>query len=82
MSARQRLVRNGNPTNTAWLRGWDVGVCGLPVANPYKRAPQQRAWDAGRMAAQRGNDADVKAMKNRTFARENRSKRSIVKGEP
>lgn len=58
----QRLL--GNPTNKAWLAGWDAGICGL-ASNPYKRKPQRDAFDRGRVSGLRSNDEDVKQMQRR-----------------
>lgn len=64
-----KVVRNGNPTNTAWLRGWDAGITGQTgYANPYSRRPQKEAWDRGRASGLRSSAVDVLAMKNRTKA--------------
>lgn len=52
----------GNPTNKAWLAGWDAGICGL-TSNPYRRGPQARAWERERLAGLRSSAADVAVMK-------------------
>lgn len=54
----------GNPTNKAWLAGWDAGICGLRN-NPYTRRPQAAAWERGRAAGLRSTAADVAIMKRR-----------------
>jgi hypothetical protein len=61
MTRRRQL---GNPTNKAWLAGWDAGICGLK-SNPYVRRPQADAWERGRQSGLRSNDADVAGMKRR-----------------
>lgn len=64
-----KVFRNGNPTNAAWLRGWDAAIVGLPgYSNPYSRRPQRDAWDRGYAAGRRSDDGDAAAMKNRTQA--------------
>ena len=52
------------PTDKAWLAGWDAGICGRGSgANPYRRRPQVRAWEFGRVAGLRSNDDDVRILK-------------------
>jgi hypothetical protein len=61
---RQRPL--GNPTNKAWLAGWDGGIIGSrPTANPYVRRPQRRAWEDGRQAGWLSTDEGVALMKRR-----------------
>lgn len=56
----------GNPTDKAWIAGWDAGIVGLGSgANPYTRRPQAKAWEAGRTAGRRSNDDDVAALQRR-----------------
>lgn len=55
----------GNPTNKAWLAGWDAGICGLH-ANPYRRSPQRRAWADGRASGLRSSTDDVRRMRLRS----------------
>ena len=60
----------GNPTNKAWLAGWDAGITGASAhANPYRRLPQAHAWENGRLAGLRSNEIDVAQMKRRADAR-------------
>lgn len=79
-----KVVRNGNPTNTAWLRGWDAAVASLrSSSNPYTRAPQRQAWSKGYEAGWRSSDTDVLAMNNRTKSSARRvSARCIARAEP
>lgn len=61
----------GNPTDKAWLTGWDAGLVGfLPSVNPYKRGPQRRAWERGRAAGARSDMVDVQIMKLRQSRRD------------
>ncbi len=56
----------GNPTDKAWLAGWDAGICGrISNCNPYKRRPQYGAWERGWRAGRRSNFEDVQIMKLR-----------------
>ena len=56
----------GNPTDKAWVAGWDAGVIGVGYSmNPYRRRPQAEAWKAGRGAGWRSNDDDVRQLKQR-----------------
>lgn len=56
----------GNPTDKAWLMGWDSAIAGRPLAcNPYRRRPQQRAWNAGWDAGNKSDDASVAIMRLR-----------------
>lgn len=60
---RETPVRHsqlGNPTDKAWLAGWDAGVVGRSAGdNPYRRLIQAHAWERGRIAALRSNNGRV-----------------------
>lgn len=56
----------GNPTNKAWLAGWDNGIVGRTIdSNPYVRKPQYDAFKRGWQAGRRSSDADVAELKRR-----------------
>lgn len=58
-----RYRQLGNPTDKAWIAGWDASIAF--TCNPYKRLPQQRAFDSGKLAGQRQSDDDVRVLKLR-----------------
>lgn len=53
----------GNPTDKAWLAGWDKGILGgVAHQNPYRRRPQREAWERGRQAGFRSSNEDVRVL--------------------
>lgn len=64
-----RYRQLGNPTNKAWLAGWDAGIVGHGAGvNPYRRKPQHGAWERGRVAGRRSDDHDVAELRRRADA--------------
>ena len=57
--------RIGDITHKAWILGWDSSLTYKP--NPYKRAPQRRAFDRGLAAGKRATAEDVQIL-NRMLA--------------
>lgn len=51
----------GNPTDRAWIAGWDASL--TYTGNPYKRAPQLKAFDRGKAAGNRAGVEDVRRLK-------------------